>query len=699
MPFVKLAYKVLYILVLRITSWFAINIKGRCILSATDLELQKMILKATLISNLELLKEKMPSVYNTFKNFEVENTGVALDKCGQVNLLNNGCFTYEESPMELAVKQVELFLQEPAYHHYGIAHESDEHNHFKHSTVLKKIHNNRVEGVGHDLPKPTNEERLDFICFFGAGLGYQIEELMRRKKLLNVFLFEPNNAVFYAMLHCVELRPLFEHCTNQGGTFSLCIGGNEYNVVNEISTLLNKQGHFNLSLMYFFKHYDSPLMAKVAEKIKEVAHRWHSGWGFFEDEIIGISHTISNLKLQFPVLKKANTFNNCIKKSPVFIVANGPSLDLAIDFLKTNQDNIVIISCGTALKALLVNDIKPDIHIEMERAAALYEFVGVVDRTDSINIKLSDLNIIALNTVFHGILSRFKSAFILNKVNDAGGCLISRLDKESRYSTPFYTNPTVTNTAVAVAVELGFELLYFVGMDFGFISDKYHHSKFSIFFDENFKHKERFDGLMTNDRYVKGNFRDKVGTINTYDSSKSNVELLLQEKPHIKAYNTSDGALIQNSEAKYITDVKVSKKIVDKNKKVTELLINASSSQGLAVNDIVSQMSDVQLKTKHTLEQLLSFTSIFFDSREKISSAFLAQNKMLLDMQNKDEMIFWLVQGSFKYFQAYIMSNIYYYSDQDKRIEFMNTSIDIFHQHIADIYLELVEGYDKPAKY
>ncbi|WP_310736313.1 6-hydroxymethylpterin diphosphokinase MptE-like protein [Pseudoalteromonas sp. SR43-5] len=668
-------------------------------MDTTNLELQKMILKATLISNLELLKEKMPNVYNTFKNFEVENLGVALDEFGQVNLINNNEFTYREPPSELAVKQVELFLQEPAYHHYGIAHESDEHNHFKHSTVLKKIYNNRVEAVGSELPKPTNEERLDFICFFGAGLGYQIEELIRKKKLLNVFLFEPNNAVFYAMLHCVELRPLFEHCTNQGGTFSLCIGGNEYNAVNEISTLLNKQGHFNLSLMYFFKHYDSPLMDKVAEKIKEVAHRWHSGWGFFEDEIIGISHTISNLKLQFPVLKKANTFKNCIKEAPVFIVANGPSLDLAIDFLKANKEDIIIISCGTALKALLVNDIKPDMHIEMERVAILDEFVRVVERTDEVNIKLNDLNIIALNTVYHGILSRFKAAFLLNKVNDAGGCLIKGLDKESKYSRPFYTNPTVTNAAVAVAVELGFELLYFIGMDFGFVSEKYHHSKHSIFFDKDFKHKERFDGLMKNERYVKGNFRDRVGTTNTFDSSKSNVELLLQEQTHVKAFNTSDGAFIQNTEAKDITDVKISKKLIDKNSKVKELLCNASSSKGLAVSDVLLQINDVQLKTKHTLEQLLSFTSIYFDTRENLSSAFLAQNKMLLEIQNKDEMTFWLVQGSFKYFQAYIMSNIYYYSNQGKRTEFMNTSIDIFHQHIVDIYLELIESYDKPAKY
>ena len=188
-----------------------------------------------------------------------------------------------------------------------------------------------------------------------------------------MFLFEPSKDAFYALLHCIELKPLFDKCTANGGQFSIRVGGNEDGVINEISKFLFNQGHFNISQILFFKHYDSSLIEKTIDRIKGIGHRWAAGWGFFEDEIIGVSHTLANLNAKFPVLKKPELVKNSLNDYPVFIVANGPSLDDAIEFLKNNQDNIIIISCGTALRALLSNNIKPDIHIEMERTAALLD--------------------------------------------------------------------------------------------------------------------------------------------------------------------------------------------------------------------------------------------------------------------------------------------------------------------------------------
>nr|MDC2855947.1 DUF115 domain-containing protein [Ningiella sp. W23] len=124
-----------------------------------------------------------------------------------------------------------------------------------------------------------------------------------------------------------------------------------------------------------------------------------------------------------------------MRDHPVYIVANGPSLDSAIEFLKTNQNNIIIISCGTALRALLSNNIKPDIHIEMERTAGLLEWIESINRTSGLTTKLDEINIIALNTVYDNILKRFRSAYLLSKVNDAGGRLIRALDTKNSLLT------------------------------------------------------------------------------------------------------------------------------------------------------------------------------------------------------------------------------------------------------------------------
>ena len=50
-----------------------------------------------------------------------------------------------------------------------------------------------------------------------------------------------------------------------------------------------------------------------------------------------------------------------------------------MDFLRENQDKIIIISCGTTLKALLKNNITPDIHVEMERTKYLIEYIEVIE--------------------------------------------------------------------------------------------------------------------------------------------------------------------------------------------------------------------------------------------------------------------------------------------------------------------------------
>lgn len=661
-------------------------------------ELKKMMLHATLLANLTLLKEKMPRVYDAFKDYKPTNTGVAIDSDGNENLYNNGKFAYTESPREFAKKQVDKFLNNPIYSHYNIKHAVDVGIVFKHSALLKSIHNVRNEETNNKVSRPTNENRLEFVCFLGGGLGYQIEELLNKKVVRNVFLFEPNFNSFYALLHCIELRPLFNKCLSQGGVFTIRVGGDEHTMSNEISKLLMEQGRFNMSLIHFFQHYDSPLMTKAMDKMKEVAHRWHGGWGFFEDEIIGISHTLTNLKNRLPVIKSANSYKNKLKNFPLFIVANGPSLDSAIAFLKENQDNIIIISCGTAMRALLVNNIKPDIHIEMERPASLYAHLEAVNNLENKSIKLNDINIVALNTVYDGVLKFFKQAYLLTKVNDAGGALIRYLDKKKMYSYPLGTNPTVTNAALATAVELGFTKVYLVGTDFGYISNEHHHSKHSFYYDKNFKGQEGMKKNMETKNTVKGNFTERVFTNNLFDSAKSNVELLLTHYPHVKAYNTSNGAYIRGTQAKNINDIAFKSKLTNKSKKVISLLSDASSLELLSEKSVDNYIIDTQHTLMQLLEQLIAITTPYFTTREQLVNAFTLQHQLILKMHKENEMVYILIQGTFKYFQTYILSNTYYYDDLAKRAEFMNACIDAFHAHLDDIYKEFLNFYDKPAK-
>lgn len=670
-------------------------------MDAKEQKHKEMTMQATLAANLAVLKTHKPNLYKEFKNYRATNTKVAFDTEGNLNLFNNGGFVYPGDPKELAKQQVLNFLKKPVTSNFEIGHQPDDEIVFKHATLLKSIKNVRVAETENKLKHPATEQQLDFICILGGGLGYHIEALLNVKHVLNVFLFEPDKGSFFALLHSIELKPLFDKCTSRGGEFAIQIAGHETDIINNISAFLGSQGHFNLSQILYFKHYDSPSTQKTIDSISAMNHRWSSSWGFFEDEIIGVSHTIANLRAKYPVLKKPPLFKNPLERKPVFIVANGPSLDSAIDFLKKNQDKIIVISCGTALKALLVNNITPDIHVEMERGAGTIEFVKVVERTKNITINLNQLNIVSLNTVYDGILKLFKSAHLLTKINDAGGQLIQSLDKKEIFNYPGFTNPTVSNTGLVLAAALGFNKIYLVGTDFGFVSQEHHHSKHSIYFDKDYKHKERTNRHMQGNLVVKGNFIDEVFSTEFLELSKANVEMLLEEEKQVTAFNTSDGAYIRFTTPIKIDDINIQSTIKNKQELITSLLQNSTSSEQLSAESIEHKVTRVVSKLKSALEQLLSLATPNFESREQLANAFALQNKVLLHLRNNDAddgVVYILIQGTFKYFQTYIMANSYYYHDLEQRNNFINACISAFHIHIEELYLEFINNYNKPSK-
>src|SRR5690606_10036454 len=91
-------------------------------------------------------------------------------------------------------------------------------------------------------------------------------------------------------------------------------------------------------------------------------------------------HTYGNFTDGAGVLRQGfGLQRHAFQQLPVFIVGNGPSLDQCFDYLHQYKDQVVIISCGTALKALHKHGIKPDFHAELEQNRATYEWVSQVD--------------------------------------------------------------------------------------------------------------------------------------------------------------------------------------------------------------------------------------------------------------------------------------------------------------------------------
>jgi hypothetical protein len=351
----------------------------------------------------------------------------------------------------------------------------------------------------------------------------------------------------------------------------------------------------------------------------------------------------------------------------------------------------------TSLKALLAHNIKPDIHVEMERAAGLLSYINAIEEQQKVSsLRLKDIQIIAFNTVYPELLKRFKSPLLLTKLNDAGGKLIQQYDKLDMYAAPDHSNPTVSNTAVALVTSLGFEELYFIGLDFGYKSNLHHHSKDSIYYDKNFVLKKE----LKEDMSVEGNFSETVFTTLILDSSRGNVELLLQEFPTVNAYNCSDGAKINHAKPMPLAEISPFESFTDKELLLGTLLQGAFDNKQFNAKKLKKAMTESFVQVKVVLEQLMNFINIDISTREELSQQFTLQNSLLMELKVRKECegTYWLIQGTFRYFQAYIMTNCYYYDDAGKRKEYINFCLNEFRKHIAELYQELLNSYNKPSK-
>ena len=65
---------------------------------------------------------------------------------------------------------------------------------------------------------------------------------------------------------------------------------------------------------------------------------------------------------------------------PVFIVGAGPSLDADLAVIRRWREQVLLVSCGTTLGILLKHGLRPDIHVELERGALVYDLLAAVEQ-------------------------------------------------------------------------------------------------------------------------------------------------------------------------------------------------------------------------------------------------------------------------------------------------------------------------------
>ena len=655
-------------------------------ISAFELDIQTKLLRATFLTNMAVMIKFMPEIFEFYQNYSPTRAKLTFDHNGEINMVSEGALVYEEHAKENSYKQAEAFYDQPRLFSYSLS--KDGNGLFEHEQALRKVYAKREQekpDSKYNLLK--HEHHMDLLTMIGVGLGFHIERLFQLCDVRCFYLYEPDPDCFFCAMHCIDFGPLIERCFSLGGAFTIKLGGNANQYVNGLSVFLTAHGFSNIARFFNYRHYRSEATDETFKRIFELAYRYSSGWGFFEDEIISIEHTIANVDAGFPIILSKNHFKNKLSDKPVFIIGNGPSLDETISFIKANSTNAVIFSCGTALKPILDAGIMPDFHIEMERTAELYEWVDAIGHKD----KLKQIDIIALNTVYTKILKLFKNAYLLSKPKDGGMDFLYEYLDADKYPAVDACNPTVSNAATAAAVYLGFKTMYLFGVDYGWIDEEHHHSKGSIYYQKG-SHAER--KTMKADMKVAGNFEEEVSTTQHFDNSRASLEILLEQNPDITCYNCSNGANIQLTKPLKYTDISNLQPIEAKTDSVAALLINAFSQKEARVLNLDTLFQDKLDKLKHIIEMTVGVTSVKINSRLHLTQLFSAQFKYIASFKahKETQVLYRFLQGSVNYFQANIMTNAYCYQDKQQQLDYINYSLDVFHAHLFWLHEKLVNN-------
>ena len=428
---------------------------------------------------------------------------------------------------------------------------------------------------------PRTEQSF-FLFVLGTQHHATLMDLLARTRCNSVMFIEPDLEALTWSLDHTDWGQVITEVQNRGGTVDFIFDTTPEDIAASIWRTMR---FINPTCAdgAMFTPYGYPDLAKdLGSQLTNDIALSYTSLGFFYDESLMIWNTYRNLTQQDAHIFQRNLEQKV--ETPVFVVASGPSLDDSIATIKAHAGDAVIISCGSALRPLLVNGIVPDFQIETENAQ-----VSPLTLQSAREHDLSGMILVASTTIDPDVLGEFRDIIFFFRSSLSSFPLFA----PSYNCTLFMPDPTVGNAGLSFALELGFREIYMFGMDCGSRSDQQHHSKDAYHYTA--------DADEVDIRYaipVPANFGGQSLTnFGLFASINNFVEMLKVFREDRDIFNCSDGALITGATPLKQSDLKISHKGPDKRDVVSDI-VNAMPSYLSAEQDFV-WMGDTFTETVH----------------------------------------------------------------------------------------------------
>ncbi len=654
----------------------------------------KVALPLRFAQNMAAFRQYIPHIADMYEGYQPARPfKFFCNENGQPNLtwLDDDVAVYGAEPYLICETLVKEFMEKGGLSRFSFSQEANAIG-FVHVDYL-----NRLNAYLDDIS--TREKMLGQVphevpsaLIFGVGLGYHLGYLYERCKIGTLFLFEPDLDLFYASLFCFDWAPLLTYLHQENLGLHILLGQDEETIVKDFASAIHSRGSFLIANAFIMWGYQNERIRKLIEKVQQEYYLLVMGWGFFDDNLIALSHTINNIERAVPFLKKGGKVPAGYSRTPVFIIANGPSLDDAIAVIEKNKDKALIISCGSAISALHKVGIKPDIHVETERTKIVYDFLVNLNDPDY----LRDVLFLSTDVIHPDCASLFNQSVLAFKLSEPGAAIYHNYFPHLNACAALGgVNPLVGNIGVSAPIHLGFKNLYLFGLDNGYKHKGHHHSKLSSYYN-NEESAGALGEMMYGDSLWQreGNFGGMVISNAMFDTSRRVMEQVLATNEDVRCFNCSDGAKIEKARALPSAEINLS------------IPVEKSALLG----EIVALCAPISL-SKQDVESLLDieFFNIFIDkmvaewqqdftSRNEINQLMLRNFGYLAQISaTRQQHIAQVMVGSMNYVFTLLSSILYSFEGEEETLVLMKPAIELWLEFLAkvrDMYPKALDSVD-----
>lgn len=479
---------------------------------------------------------------------------------------NNEILYKCDDPIALCRSQVEDALKKHVFIGTGYKIEHDPYGQIHHRYLRQSVEMVH-EAIRDERPYTAMELKSSPNCVVvGIGLGYPLALLCERIEAANLLLIEPDADLFFASLHTFDWASFLDYIRQNQFGIDFLIGQDPEQLNGDLTLFYSHHGRFLTGQCFCFVHYASSETQALVKSLLSDYYRMHAAMGFFDDHLFGISHALYAATHHKKFLSTAVKPSDIIKKTPLFIVGSGPSLDHDIPFLRAHQDEAIIIACGTALDTLYHAGIRPDFYAATERTPEISETLDAIPDKEF----LRGITLIAGDVIHPYTQERFAHTAIFGKPDEPFYWMAySGLKLGPFIRAINIMNPIVGNLGVSAGLNLGFKKICLFGLDNGKrVDSERMHSQYTTTYNEQGVSDKGGNYNVKGGFTLPGNFGGDIAANYIFRLANRHMELVISHfkagNDDLEVINCSDGALIKGASPCHSEDLKLDGTAIDK---------------------------------------------------------------------------------------------------------------------------------------